>query len=254
MARIISIVNQKGGTGKTTTAVNLSTALAKLGKKVLIVDFDPQGNATSGIGVKIGEQDHGIYEVLCDQKSVEEVIRETYIKNLHVLPATESLAGANIEFVNANEREFLLEKKLNLIRDKYDYIFIDCPPSLGIITINGIVASRDVLVPVQCEYYSLEGLGQLLNTINMIWKNIQPELHVLGVVLTMHHPRIRLVNEVVAEVRKNFPYRVFKTVIPRNIKLAEAPSFGKSVIDYSKKSSGSLAYMNLAKEIASFGQ
>lgn len=252
MSRIISIVNQKGGTGKTTTAVNLSTALAKLGKKVLIVDFDPQGNAGSGIGIRIKEVKYGIYEVLCEQKSPEEVIKKTYVENLDILPATESLAGANIEFVNLENREFLLERKLSLIKDKYDYVFIDCPPSLGIITINGIVASRDVLVPVQCEYYSLEGLGQLLNTINMIWKNLQPELHVLGVVLTMHHPRIRLVREVVTEVRKNFPYRVFKTVIPRNIKLAEAPSFGKSIIDYAKKSSGASAYLDLAKEIVSF--
>lgn len=252
MSRIISIVNQKGGTGKTTTAVNLSTALAKIGKKVLVVDFDPQGNASSGIGIKIKELKYGIYEVLCGQKEPKEVIKNTYVKNLDVLPSTESLAGANIEFVSLDNREFLLDKKLELIKKDYDYIFIDCPPSLGIITINGIVASRDVLVPVQCEYYSLEGLGQLLNTVNMIWKNLQPELHVLGVVLTMHHPRIRLVQEVVEEVRKNFPYRVFKTVIPRNISLAEAPSFGKSVIDYAASSTGAKAYNNLAKEIVSF--
>lgn len=252
MAKIISVVNQKGGTGKTTTVVNLSTALARFGKKVLVVDFDPQGNATSGIGVKLKEGEHGIYEFLCDQKLPHEVIRNSQTKNLDVLPATESLAGANIEFISLEQREFLLEKKLNMIKNNYDYILIDCPPSLGIITINGIVASRDILVPVQCEYYSLEGLGQLLNTINMIWKNLQPELHILGVVLTMHHPRIRLVREVVSEVRKNFPYRVFKTVIPRNIKLAEAPSFGKSIIDYAEKSSGAVAYVNLAKEIISF--
>lgn len=252
MTRIVSIVNQKGGTGKTTTAVNLSTALARLGKKVLIVDFDPQGNATSGIGIKLSENDHGIYEVLCDQKAPEDVIKKTYVDNLDVMPATESLAGANIEFVNADNREFLLEKKINLIKDKYDYIFIDCPPSLGIITINGIVASRDILVPVQCEYYSLEGLGQLLNTVNMIWKNLQPDLHVLGVVLTMHHSRLRLAREVVNEVRKNFPYRVFKTFIPRNIRLAEAPSFGKSIVDYAASSSGAKAYNDLAKEVVSF--
>jgi len=252
MTRIVSIVNQKGGTGKTTTAVNLSASLARLGKKVLIVDFDPQGNATSGIGIRLSDNDYGIYEVLCDQKSPEEVIKNTYIKNLDVLPATESLAGANIEFVNAENREFLLEKKINLIKDNYDYIFIDCPPSLGIITINGIVASRDILVPVQCEYYSLEGLGQLLNTVNMIWKNLQPDLHVLGVVLTMYHSRLKLAREVVNEVRKNFPYRVFKTFIPRNISLAEAPSFGKSIIDYATSSSGAKAYNNLAKEVISF--
>ncbi len=252
MNRIVSVVNQKGGTGKTTTTVNLSASLARLGKKVLIVDFDPQGNATSGIGVKLGENDYGIYEVLCDQKTPAEVIKHTYIDNLDIMPATESLAGANIEFVNTESREFLLEKKINLIKDKYDYIFIDCPPSLGIITINGIVASRDILVPVQCEYYSLEGLGQLLNTVNMIWKNLQPDLHVLGVVLTMHHARLRLAKEVVNEVRKNFPYRVFKTSIPRNISLAEAPSFGKSIIDYAASSTGAKAYNDLAKEIVSF--
>ena len=252
MAKIISVVNQKGGTGKTTTTINLAAALAKQGKKVLIVDFDPQGNATSGIGTKLKNDQPGIYEVLCDDSPVDSVIKKTYVKNLHILPATESLAGANIEFINLENREFLLERKLDEVKDRYDYILIDCPPSLGIITINGIVASRDILVPVQCEYYSLEGLSQLLGTINMIWSNLQPDLHIMGVVLTMYHSRYKLVNEVETEVRKNFPYRVFETVIPRSISMAEAPSFGKSIMDYSKKSTGSKAYMDLAKEIISF--
>lgn len=252
MSRIISIMNQKGGTGKTTTAINLSAALANFNRKVLLVDFDPQGNASSGLGIDIKKIKYGIYEVLCGEKKCEDVIIKSYIKNLDILPTTEALAGANIEFVNLEDREFLLQKTLKEVENKYDYIFIDCPPSLGILTINSLVASYDVLVPVQCEYYSLEGLGQLLNTINMVWKSARPELHVLGVVLTMFHSRINLTREVVEEVRKNFPYRVFKTVIPRNVSLAEAPSFGKSVLDYEKNSAGAEAYKKLAKEIISF--
>jgi len=252
MAKIISIVNQKGGTGKTTTAINLGAALAILGRKVLLVDFDPQGNATSGLGVKLKENEYGVYEVLAQGKSIFGALKKTSHKNLDVLPSTESLAGATVEFINLENREFLLQDALKLIENQYDYVLIDCPPSLDILTINGLCASRDVLVPVQCEYYALEGLTQLLKTINLVWKNMQPELHILGVVLTMHHSRIKLSNEVIFEVRKNFPYRVFKTVIPRNVRLAEAPSFGKSIFDYEKGSSGAKAYFALAQEIISF--
>jgi chromosome partitioning protein len=252
MAKIISIVNQKGGTGKTTTTINLGAALSFLNKKVLLVDFDPQGNATSGLGVKLNENEYGIYEVLAQEKFIRDAIKKTYLKNLDILPSTESLAGGNIEFVNLENREFLLQSALKLIENQYDYILIDCPPSLGILTINGLCASKDVLVPVQCEYYALEGLTQLLKTINLVWKNMQPELHILGVLLTMHHLRIKLSNEVISEVRKNFPYRVFKTVIPRNIRLAEAPSFGKSIFNYEKNSTGAKAYQALAQEIIGF--
>lgn len=252
MAKIIAIVNQKGGTGKTTTAINLGAALALLSRKVLLVDFDPQGNATSGLGVRLKNGEYGIYEVLTQGREISGAIKKTHLKNLDILPSTESLAGGNVEFVDLENREFLLRLALKSIENQYDYILIDCPPSLGILTINGLCAARDVLVPVQCEYYALEGLSQLLKTINLVWKNMQPELHILGVVLTMHHSRIKLSNEVISEVRKNFPYRVFKTVIPRNVRLAEAPSFGKSIFDYEKNSSGAKAYWNLAQEIIEF--
>lgn len=251
MAKVISLVNQKGGTGKTTTAINLGAALAEIGRTVLLVDFDPQGNATSGLGIKI-TQEKGIYEVLTEEIFPQEVIQKTSITNLDIIPSTQSLAGANIELVDLERREFRLKESLDLIKNRYDYIFIDCPPSLGLLTINGLVASDDVLVPVQCEYYALEGLSQLLKIINLVWKNLQPELHILGVLLTMHHRRVRLSKEVIWEVRKNFPYRVFETVIPRNIKLAEAPSHGLSILQYDPNSSGAFAYRQLAREIIKF--
>lgn len=252
MSKIISIVNQKGGTGKTTTAINLSAALAEYGKKVLLIDLDPQGNATSGLGIKVISKEKGVYEVLCNKINASCAIKRTYIRNFDILPSTQSLAGATVEFVNLESREFLLQRALTHVTKKYNYIFIDCPPSLGILTINGLVACQDVLVPVQCEYYALEGLSQLLSTINLVWKNLQPDLYVLGVVLTMHHRRIRLSREVVSEIKKHFPYRVFNTIIPRNISLAEAPSFGRSILQYAPKSPGAEAYRNLAKEILNF--
>lgn len=250
MSKIISIVNQKGGTGKTTTTINLGAALAEAGKKVLVIDFDPQGNATTGLG--LSREKEGIYEVMAGKLEIQKSISSTSKKNFFLIPSSSSLTGANIELVNLENREFQLKKAIEPIKKNYDYIFIDCPPSLDLLTINALCACEDVLVPVQCEYYSLEGLSSLLSTINLVWKNFQPNLHVLGVILTMHARRIKLSQEVIWNVRKNFPYRVFETVIPRNVKLAEAPSHGKSVLEYAPQSDGAFAYTQLAKEILKF--
>ncbi|MEW6408034.1 MAG: ParA family protein [Patescibacteria group bacterium] len=251
MSKIISIVNQKGGTGKTTTAVNLAAALAELEKKILLVDFDPQANTTSGFGFSKNTE-FGIYESMAGKIEIQRTICKTSQAGLFLIPSTPSLTGANIELVNMLEREFQLKGAIEPIKDKFDYIFIDCPPSLGLLTINALCACEDILVPVQCEYYALEGLSALLQTINLVWKNFQPNLHVMGVILTMHHRRTRLSQEVIWNVRKNFPYRVFETVIPRNVKLAEAPSHGKSVLQYATQSDGAFAYRQLAKEILKF--
>lgn len=247
MPNIISIVNQKGGTGKTTTTINFAAALAELGKKVLIVDFDPQGNASSGVGVLVNEETKGIYEVLTDKADIQDVILESVVKNLFVLPTNQSLAGATIELVDMEDREYRLKKVLEKLVD-FDFVLIDCPPSLGLLTINSLVASNYVLIPVQCEYYALEGLGQLLKTIQLIKDNLQPNLEILGVLLTMHDRRIKLSEEVVSEVRTKFPFRVFESIIPRNVRLAEAPSFGKSILQYASWSKGARAYRSLGKE------
>jgi len=249
---VVSIVNQKGGTGKTTTVVNLGAALAEGGKKILIIDFDPQANATSGLGVP-RDKEKNIYNAMAEKIDIKKTIFPTSQKNLWLIPTINELAGANIELVNMSERERVLRKTIEPIRRDYDYILIDCPPSLGLLTINALVACEDIIVPVQCEYYALEGLSQLLETINLVWKTFQPSLHVMGVLLTMHARRVRLSQEVIWSVRKNFPYRVFETVVPRNIKLAEAPSHGKSVLQYANSSDGAFAYRQLAKEIIKFG-
>lgn len=251
MLKTIAIVNQKGGTGKTTTAINLSAALAELNKKILLIDFDPQANTTTGLGFP--KDALGVYEVLSGKLKVFEVIKNVRRKNFYLIPSSPSLAGATVELINVEEREYQLKKIITPIENDFDYIFIDCPPSLGILTINALCACEDVLVPVQCEYYALEGLSDLLQTINLVWRNFQPNLHVLGVVLTMHTRRTRLSQEVIWNVRKNFPYRVFETVIPRNVKLAEAPSHGKSIFEYAPESEGAYAYRQLAKEILKFG-
>jgi len=249
MARVISIVNQKGGTGKTTTAINLGAALAGLGKFVLLIDFDPQGNASSGLGINTDDQNNrGVYDLLVKEKSSAEVIYATNIQGLNIIPASQDLSGANIELVETENREYKLKEALLEIRNDYDFILIDCPPSLGLLTLNSLVASDEVLIPVQCEYYALEGLGQLLNTIELVKNNLQPNLKVLGALLTMYHKRIRLSTEVVEQVREHFPYKVFNTIIPRNTDLAEAPSFGTSIIEHAKRSSGSKAYRKLAVE------
>lgn len=248
MGKIIAIANQKGGVGKTTTAVNISTILAKKGKKTLMIDADPQGNATSGLGIDKNVE-LSTYDILIGDTLIEEALQETQIKNLKVCPSTINLAGAEVELVSAEEREFRLKKKLDEIKEEYDYIIIDCPPSLGLITLNSFTASDSVLIPVQCEYYALEGLGQLINTINIVKKVMNKKLEIEGAVLTMYDARTNLSNQVVKEVNKYFENKVYKTVIPRNVKLSEAPSFGMPITVYDPRSKGARCYEKLAKEI-----
>jgi chromosome partitioning protein len=250
MARIIAVVNQKGGVGKTTTAVNLGAYLAKSGHRVLLIDLDPQANATSGLGIDHKTLDRGIYEVLVSPIRMNEVVVETPIEQYHLVPATLSLAGANVELVPLDRREFLLRDNLRELADQYDYIIIDSPPSLGVLTINGLVAADEVLIPVQSEYYSLEGLGQLLETINLVRDHLHPDLKILGIVLTMFDPRFRLSDAVLEELYKFFPStQIFRSVIPRNVRLAEAPSYGQTILHYDPKSPGAKAYKKLAHEI-----
>lgn len=249
MARIIAIVNQKGGVGKTTTAVNLSSYIAKQGKFVLLIDLDPQANASSGLGQNSQEQVKSIYEVLTGQFRLSDIIQETSQEGLRVAPASMQLAGASVELVQAERREYRLSEALLEVKHAYDYIFIDCPPSLGLLTVNSLVAAQEVLIPVQCEYYALEGLGQLLKTIDLVKQHLQPNLEVLGAVLTMFDKRNGLSREVLEEIYKYFPKRVFRSVIPRNVRLAEAPSHGKSISQYDASSKGAKAYEKLAEEI-----
>jgi chromosome partitioning protein len=251
MGQIISVVNQKGGVGKTTTAVNLAAYLSKLGKFVLLVDLDPQSNATSNLGVSRGLE-RGVYEVLTGPFSFREVLVDTQHEYYKLAPSTISLAGANVEFVNLDRREFRLYDNLLEIRNDFDYVIIDCPPSLGLLTINGLVASDNVLIPVQAEYFALEGLGQLLSTINLIRENVKPELDVLGAVLTMYDKRFKLSNDVLYELYRYFPNKIFRSVIPRNIKLSEAPSYGQTILSYDPKSKGAKAYERLAREFVDF--
>lgn len=253
MAKVISIANQKGGVGKTTTAVNLSACIAEKGKRVLLVDIDPQGNATSGLGVE-AHQDKSVYNVLVDSTPIEETIQKTMIKKLDVCPANINLAGAEIELVSMVSRENRLKKAIDSIRDNYDYIFIDCPPSLGLITLNAFTASDSVLVPIQCEYYALEGLGQLINTIKLVQRHLNQDLEIEGVVLTMFDARTNLSSEVAIEVEKYFGNKVFQTIIPRNIRLSEAPSHGLPITLYDKESKGAETYKKLAKELVSLNE
>lgn len=248
MGKIISIANQKGGVGKTTTTVNLSAAIAKRGKKVLMIDTDPQGNATSGIGIDKDAQ-YSVYDVLVNEVEIENVLQETQIKGLKICPSNINLAGAEVELVSMMSREKRLKDQLDRIKDQYDYILIDCPPSLGLITLNAFTASDSVLIPVQCEYFALEGLGQLMNTFNLVKKHLNKELEIEGALLTMYDIRTNLANQVVREVKKYFDNKVYKTVIPRNVKLSEAPSYGMPIITYDPKSKGAKAYDKLAKEI-----
>lgn len=248
MSRIISIANQKGGVGKTTTAVNVSTVLAKRGKKVLLIDADPQGNATSGVGIE-EECESSVYDVLINDIEIENTLKETKIKNLKVCPSNIDLAGAEVELVSQISREQRLKEKIDNIKDNFDFIIIDCPPSLGLITLNAFTASNSVLIPVQCEYYALEGLGQLLNTINLVKKHLNKGLEIEGAVLTMYDMRTNLSNQVVMEVKRYFGDKVYKTVIPRNIKLSEAPSYGMPISVYDAKSKGARAYEKLTREI-----
>ncbi|HFD3450824.1 MULTISPECIES: ParA family protein [Enterococcus] len=251
MAQIISVANQKGGVGKTTTTVNLGACLASLGKKVLLVDMDAQGNATSGVGIRKPDVTRDIYDVLVNELPIDEATLITEHENLSIVPATLQLAGAEIELTSMMARESRLKGSLADVSSQYDYILIDCPPSLGHLTINSFTASDSILIPVQCEYYALEGLSQLLNTVRLVQKHFNPELEIEGVLLTMYDARTNLGNEVVEEVRKYFREKVYETIIPRNIRLSEAPSHGKPIIDYDPRSRGAEVYQALAKEVVS---
>lgn len=247
MGKIISLANQKGGVGKTTTTVNLGTILAKKGKKVLLIDADPQGNATSGLGVE-KEVEYSTYDILVNDAKIQDAIQDTIIKNLKLCPANMSLAGAEVELVSMMSREQRLKEKLDEVRDYFDYILIDCPPSLGLITLNAFTASNSVLIPVQCEYFALEGLGQLINTINLVKKHLNKEIQIEGALLTMYDIRTNLSNQVVKEVKKYFENKVYRTVIPRNVRLSEAPSYGMPITEYDPRSKGAKSYTKFAKE------
>ena len=249
MAKIITVVNQKGGVGKTTTAVNLGAYLAEHGKYVLLIDLDPQANATSGLGIEYNELERGIYEAIAGQFLVREIIQPTGHVGYRIAPATPGLAGANVELVDLERREFRLADALLEVRGDYDVIIIDCPPSLGLLTINGLVAADHILIPVQAEYYALEGLGQLMSTIGLVQENIKPELSVLGALITMFDKRLKLSDQVMNELYKHFPDKIFRTVIPRNVRLTEAPSHGKSILHYDPSSKGAKAYEKLAREL-----
>lgn len=253
MAQIIAVANQKGGVGKTTTTVNLGASLAYAGKKVLLIDMDAQGNATSGLGVRKGEVNKDIYDVLINEEPLEDVILSSSRENLSMVPATIQLAGAEVELTSLMARETRLKRAVETVEDQYDYILIDCPPSLGHLTINAFTASDSVLIPVQCEYYALEGLSQLLNTVRLVQKHFNKDLKVEGVLLTMLDARTNLGFEVVNEVKKYFREKVYQTIIPRNIRLSEAPSYGLSIIDYDLKSKGAEVYQELAKEVLDNG-
>ncbi|WP_201716180.1 ParA family protein [Rossellomorea arthrocnemi] len=253
MGRIVAVTNQKGGVGKTTTSVNLGACLAYIGKKVLLVDIDPQGNATSGVGVEKGDVQQCIYDVLVDDVDVNETIKQSKVENLSIVPATISLAGAEIELVPTISREVRLKKALEKVKGEFDYIIIDCPPSLGLLTINALTASDAVVIPVQCEYYALEGLSQLLSTVRLVQKHLNHDLMIDGVLLTMLDARTNLGIQVIEEVKKYFQDKVYRTIIPRNVRLSEAPSHGEPIIIYDPKSRGAEVYLELAKEVVANG-
>jgi chromosome partitioning protein len=246
----MALANQKGGVGKTTTAVNLGACLADLGYRTLVIDLDPQGNASTGLGINIRELRVSMYDVLLSDAAIEDCVEPAAVRNLFVAPANLDLAGAEIELVPALSRELKLRNAVSEVRDEYDYVLIDCPPSLGLLTINAFAASSEVLVPIQCEYYALEGLGQLLRNVDLVQKNLNPSLEVSTIVLVMYDARTKLADQVAAEVRNHFHERVCKTVVPRTVRLSEAPSFGQPIITFDPSSRGSIAYRELAKEVS----
>lgn len=253
LGRIIAITNQKGGVGKTTTSVNLSACLAFLGKKVLLIDIDPQGNATSGLGVRKGDLESCIYDVIINDEDIKEVIQQTNVENLYIVPATISLAGAEIELVSTISREVRLKKALQEVKNNFDFIIIDCPPSLGLLTINALTAADALIIPVQCEYYALEGLSQLLSTVRLVQKHLNKELMIDGVLLTMLDARTNLGIQVIDEVKRYFQDKVYRSIIPRNVRLSEAPSHGKPIILYDPKSRGAELYLEFAREVIKNG-
>lgn len=250
MVKVIAIANQKGGVGKTTTAVNLAACLAALDRKVLLVDSDPQGNATSGLGFDKRDIKQCIYDTLINDVSMQDVIKHTAYNNLDVVPATIQLAGAEIELVSLMNREGRMKNSLERVKHNYDYVIIDCPPSLGLLTINALTAASSVIIPIQCEFYALEGVTMLMNTIQLVQRNLNPALKLEGVLMTMFDSRTNLSTEVVEEVKKYFKTKMYQTIIPRNVRLSEAPSHGQPVIDYDSKSKGAMVYMELAQEVA----
>lgn len=254
MSKIIAIANQKGGVGKTTTSVNLAACLASLGKKVLLVDIDPQGNTTSGLGINKADVPNCIYDVLINDVHPKDAMVETSVPGLMVIPATIQLAGAEIELVPTISRELRLKKSLHMVKNQFDYILIDCPPSLGILTINSLTAADSVLIPIQCEYYALEGLSQLLNTVRLVQKHLNTTLQIEGVLLTMLDARTNLGIQVIEEVKKYFQQKVYQTIIPRNVRLSEAPSHGQAIITYDPRSKGAEVYLELAKEVIMYEQ
>lgn len=252
-SKVIAVINQKGGVGKSTTVINLSATLGENKKKVLVVDFDPQGNSTSGYGIEKEELEHDIYDVILHDQPIEDVILETCEPNVFIVPATIQLATAEIELVTAMARESVLKDALTKVKDEFDYVFIDCPPSLGLLTINALIAANSLLIPIQCEYYALEGVAKLLESMEMVKRRMNPDLDIFGVLMTMYDSRTTLSNQVVEEVKGYFGKKMFNTIIPRNVKLSEAPSHGLPVVKYARVSKGSLAYMKLAKEVVARG-
>jgi chromosome partitioning protein len=250
LPRVIAVANQKGGVGKTTTAINLGACLAELGHRTLVVDLDPQGNASTGLGINIRSLDASMYDVVVREAPLDDCIEGSSVRNLFVAPASPDLAGAEIELVPAFSRELRLRRALHEVRDDYDFVLIDCPPSLGLLTVNAFAAAKEVLVPIQCEYYALEGLGQLLRNVNLVQKNLNPTLEVSAIVLVMHDGRTKLSDQVVQEVRAHFGDKVCRNVVPRTVRLSEAPSFGQPIIAFDASSRGAVAYRELAKEVS----